>query len=405
MFRQFFTRLFRRRFWRRITLEEMAELYVSRALRIFALHMINVFIAAYLYLEGYSLVFIGLYFAAYFALKALLVVPSAFIIGHIGPKHSTMWGNLLYIPALVLLAMLPEAGPWVLFPAVVFKALSTTLYDLAYLVDFSKVKHVEKAGKELGIMFILERLAHGISPLIGGFMAFWFSPQVAIGTAAAIFAIASLPLLLSAEPTKTHQRISFKELRWREVWRNFMAQVGLTINTEFSIGSAWNLFLLIVVLSTVGDEAYAILGTLSALTLLISLIVPYVVGRLVDKKKGGALLDISVVAQSLVHLARPFITTPFGAATANIASETTSTGIKLPFMRGIFDAAERDDDERITYIAMLEIALGVGGVLGNLVLVIFVAILGDESGLRWMFVAAAALTLLIAGHGFRLYRK
>jgi MFS family permease len=391
MLKELFTRLFRRRFWQRVTLAEMAELYVSRTLRIFALHMITVFIAVY--------------FATYFALKAILVVPAALLVGKIGPKHSTVWGNLLYIPALVLLAVLPEAGAWVLLPAVVFKACSTTLYDLAYLVNFSKVKHVEHVGKELGVMYILERVAHGVSPLVGGFIAFWFSPQVAIGVAAAIFALAALPLLLTAEPTQTHQKVSFKGLRWRDMWRSFMAQAALTVSNEFSIGSSWNLFLLIVVIATVGDEAYAILGTLSALTLLVSLVVPYVFGLLVDKKRGGVLLNVSVIAQSIIHLARPFIVTPLGAAAANVTSETAATGVKLPFIRGMFDAAEQSDNERITYMAIMEVALATGGVLANLVLVVFVASFGAEEGLRWMFVAGAVMTLAIMGHGFRLYRK
>ena len=48
----------RRHFWRYASFSEVAELYASRLLRIFALNMISLFIAVYLYNQGYSLPFI-----------------------------------------------------------------------------------------------------------------------------------------------------------------------------------------------------------------------------------------------------------------------------------------------------------------------------------------------------------
>lgn len=401
----FIKSMFRRRFWRNLSFAEMAELYVSRMLRVFALNMVTVFIAAYLYLEGFNLIFIGLYFASYFLLRGLLVVPASLLVARIGAKHSEMWGNILYIPSLISLALLPEYGVWVLLPTLIFKACSTSLYDLAYLVNFSKVKHVDHVGKQVGLMHILERIAHGASPLVGGFIAFWFSPVVAIVTAAILFTVAALPLLLTAEPIKPGKQISFKGLSFRKIWRNLMAESAATVSNEFSVGSPWNLFLLVVVLAASTNEAYATLGILSSLVMLVSFVVPYVFGMIVDKRKGGALLKVSAFAQAIIHALRPLVQTPSGAAVVNLTSETAATGMKLPFVRGVFDTADAYDERRIAYMAAMGIALAFGGMLSNIIMVLFVLGLGAEDGLRWMFLAAAVTTLCVTGHGFKLYAR
>ncbi len=66
-------RIFRRRhYWRNVSFDEVAELYVSRLIMVFAVNIVGLFMALYLYELGYSVLFILILYGAVFALKAPL---------------------------------------------------------------------------------------------------------------------------------------------------------------------------------------------------------------------------------------------------------------------------------------------------------------------------------------------
>src|SRR5690606_1063569 len=129
----------------------------------------------------------------------IIALPAARLIAWIGPKHAILVSNLLYIPSMIAFALLPQFGPWLLGVALIFQAVSATMYSIGYMIDFSKVKSVEHAGKEIAYMNIFEKVTTGLSPLIGGFIAFLFGPQVVIIIAAVLFALAAVPLFRTGE--------------------------------------------------------------------------------------------------------------------------------------------------------------------------------------------------------------
>jgi MFS family permease len=349
--------------------------------------------------------FIGGYFAAFFILRAVWVIPTMYIVSWIGPKHTILWSNLLYIPALILLWFVPEAGMMPLVGALLFKSISNSFHDVAYLVDFSKVKHVEHAGKELGYMHIFEKIATAVSPLLGGFVAFIFGPQVTLILAALLFALAAAPLFFTAEPLPTRQKITLKGFPIRHLWRNLYAEGAVAFSNEGSNGSTWALFILIVVLGTTGNAAYAEIGTLSAISLVASLAVSYAFGVLIDRRRGGELLKFSVIGNALLHMLRPFLPNSASVAVMNMASEITTTGYKMPFIRGMFDEADMKAGFRIVYLATMSAALCIGAALANLVLMWFALGFGEKQGIGMVFYVTAGVTLLIAAHGFSLYRR
>ena len=51
-----------RHYWRGVSFDEIAELYTSRLLTVFAINIVNLFAAVYLYRLGYSLAFIALFY-------------------------------------------------------------------------------------------------------------------------------------------------------------------------------------------------------------------------------------------------------------------------------------------------------------------------------------------------------
>lgn len=390
----------RRHYWRYVSFSEIAELYASRTLRMFALSMVNVFVAIYLYQLGYNLTAIALVFAVYYFFRGVVSFPLAYVIARIGPKHGTLLSNFLFIPSLLLLVLLPEYGLLAIAGFIVFQTVSLSLYDMSYLVDFSKVKHDERAGKELGYMQILEQIARGSSPLIGGFIAYWFGPQVTLFVAAIIFLLSALPLFFTPEPVKTHQLITFRGIPWRKIRRPMIA-FGAHGYDFIACAMFWSLFIALAVFGVDStDVIYAQLGVLASLTMIAGIIAAKVFGAIIDRRKGKELLRVSAIGNSLLYIARPLVATPLGVLFVNIINQFTTTGYTLPFMKGMFALADDLPGYRIAYMTLMNMSASFGGMMFCIVIVVCSLLIDEVLSIQLAYFASALVTLLILVHRF-----
>lgn len=399
-------RLFaRHHFWRHATFGEVAELYASRMMRIFALRLVTVFTSVYLLQLGFELLFIALFWAAFCAMKIIFSWPAALMVARLGPKHATFISNVVSALAMALLPLSshPRYGLLALVAWCTLHAYSGAMNDIAYLVDFSKVKHAAHAGKELGFMNIVEKVATGLSPFIGGAIAFVLGPQSIMVLSAVLFLLSAVPLFATAEPTATHIKLQFRGFPWRTTWRSMVAQVGVGVDV-LTTTTVWSLFLAIAVFGFSSNRIYAEIGFITSITLFVTIIISYSFGRLIDGRHGGTLLKFGTIANSLVHVLRMFVRTPFEAIATNVANEFTTAGYNMPFLRGMFDTADRTG-RRIEYMFFMEVALNFGALIGALILAILVASFTAVDSLKLFFMVGAGLTLLIALPGFSLYKK
>lgn len=394
----------RRHFWRYATFDEVAELYASRTMRLIAQYMVSLFIALYLYQQHFSMVFIACYFLIAFLFRAVVSFPSAWYAARFGPKHGILIGNLLYIPALICFTYVPQYGVYAVIGFGFFQALSMTVYDLSYQIDFSKVKHVEHAGKEIGFMQIFERIAASLSPLIGGIIAFLFGPEATLWLSAALFGIASWPLLRTAEQTKTGQRLQFAGFPWRSAWRSLRAETAVGFDIVAS-NAVWVLFLAVVVFAGSSNDIYLKIGAFASITVITSFVAAYAFGRLIDRRRGGDLLRIATIANSLTHLFRPFVISPASVVVANVTNEIATAGYSMAFTRGMFDTADRSG-HRFVYMLFIEVALNMGAAFGCFVFLVLLLILPTSTlAMQAFFVVTAIYVLLLMSGRFALYRK
>jgi MFS family permease len=305
---------------------------------------------------------------------------------------------------MLLFSAVPQWGIPALAATSLLQGLSATLYNICYLIDFSKVKSGEHAGKEIAYMNIFEKIATGLSPLVGGILAFLAGPQATMWAAAVLFACASVPLFRSGEPTRVGQKLLFRGFPWRMVWRSLVAQTAVGFDVVTS-GTVWLLLVALVVLGIHDNNVvYAQLGVLLSVVLLAALAASYAYGKLIDRRRGGELLKVAVIANALVHAARPFVTSPVVVAGVNVANEAATTGYMMAFTRGMLDTADLSC-HRITYIACIELLANIGASLAGLIFMVFVLSFGDAQGMRSFFFVAAAVVLLVAIPRFRLYQK
>ncbi len=406
MVKKFFhTLLLRRHFWRHATFSEVSELYVSRMLRMAALYLAASFMSIYLYQLGYSIAHIGFFWAGFFLLKTILALPIARFIAWIGPKHAILISNLLYIPAMVAFALLPTYGTWLLFVSLIFQATSATMYSIAYHIDFSKVKSVDHAGKEIAYMNIFEKLTTGLSPLIGGFIAFLFGPQVVIVIAAILFACAAAPLFKTGEPVKVNQNLTFRGFPWKLLFRHSLAQVSVGFDV-FASGTVWTLYVAVIILGLTSESnsVYAITGVLVSVVFVVAIIASYTYGRIIDRSKGGDLMKAGAIGNALTHLIRPFVVSPVTVAGMNAANELATTAYTLPYTRAVFDNADISG-ARVTYLGLVEVQSNFGAFLGALILSIVALFATEQFALQSFFFIAAPMALLVLTARFPLYKK
>lgn len=395
--------LLRRHFWRHATFSEVAELYASSMMRRLAINISAAFMSVFLLQNGYSILFIAGYWGLYYFLKIFMAFPSAIYASKFGPKHGILISNLLYIPAMILFTLVPEWGLVAIIASGLLQGASATMYNICYYINFSKIKSVEHAGKEIAYMNIVEKIATGLSPLIGGLLAFVAGPEASMWAAAALFAVAALPLLQTSEPPKSRQKLVFRGFPWQMTWRSLVAETGVGFDVVAS-GIVWSLLVAVAIIGTGSNEVYAKLGGLLSIVLLAAIVSSYMYGRLIDRRRGGDLMRISVIGNALIHLTRPF-TGSIGAVLAtNAANEVATTGYAMAFTRGMFDTADLSG-HRITYLACIEVMANLGAALAGVALMVCVMLFGDIDGMRSFFFVAAAVVLVIATPKFRLYRK
>lgn len=404
MIQSFVTRLFEyRHFWRYATFAEIAELYASRTLRIVGMNIASGFASVYLYQSGYSLLFILSFWLIYFTAKIGLSFIAGKITASQGPKRGVFFSNLLYIPAMTMLGFVPLVGVPAIIIWGVLMALSECLYQISYYVDFSKLRNPDHSGKELGFMNVLEKVAIGMSPIVGGVIALLFSAQILMWVAAGIFLVAAIPLFLSSKTGRVHQKLAFRGFPYRLAFRSFISQIGVGFDIV-TTGHVWNLFIAIVIFSNLTHELYLTIGSLSSVTILAAIAISHAYGRLVDRRRGGELLRFSAVANAFVHASRPFASGAMPIVVTNVANEVATTGITMSYMRGLFDTADLSG-HRVTYLTFIEAIANFGSAIACLVCLLCALILGDNDGLRSFFFVAAGFVLLVGTAHFRLYRK
>lgn len=406
MVRKFFhTLIARRHFWRYATFSEVAELYVSRMLRMAALYIAASFMSIYLYQNGYTIAQIGFFWAAFFLFKSFIALPTARFVAWIGPKHAILVSNILYIPAMILFALLPQYGPWLLVGTAVLQGLSAAMYSIAYLIDFSKVKSTEHAGKEIAYMNIFEKITTGLSPLVGGFIAFLFGPQVVIIIAAILFALAAAPLFKTGEQVKVGQKLQFKGFPWRLLLRHSAGQFSVGFDSVTS-GTVWTLYVAVVIfgITASSNDVYASMGVLLSVVFIAAIVASYTYGKIIDKSKGGELMKAGAVANALTHFVRPFVVSPVTVAGLNAANELATTAYNLPYTRGVFDNADLSG-VRITYLGVNEVISNFGAAAAAFLLACATFIMSGEDALRNFFFIGGVVALLMLTARFPLYKK
>lgn len=338
-----------RHYWRDITFDELSELYTSMMFRNLALSLVGIFVPIYLYDLGFSLAAIMGFFVFFFISR----IPADFIAGWLvarnGPKHTMFYSYVSYVVALAMFTSYAHIA-WPFYVLAPVWGFSNSLFFISFHTNFSKVKHREHGGKELGVLNIMERIGATMGPLVGGVIATLFGAEYTFLAATIFFIFALIPLFFTKEPTKTGQILDYFGLDLSKLSRDVISFAGLGIENSIRM-SLWPLFLALFVFK---DNVYVQIGILSSFAVIVSVILARIVGRMIDERRGRYLLRVGAIAKACISVVTPIVSSFGFAAALNFMSELATTSTRLPYVKGMYDRADELEGHRITYIVSLE---------------------------------------------------
>ena len=157
--------------WRKINFSELSELYISSLLRTLAHSMVGIFIPVYLVANGFSVAAVIFYFAMFYGFGLVGVNEvTGRLIARFGPKHIIGSSFFLQIFFFVLLASQPSHH-WPLWVLALTARIASCAYYMPRHISFSKIKHKDRGGKELGLLEAAAKTGKWVNVKKGQFLA------------------------------------------------------------------------------------------------------------------------------------------------------------------------------------------------------------------------------------------
>lgn len=399
-----FTKLFHKRyFWKFASFSEIGELYIARLMRTIGINVGAAFMSVYMLKNGYSIVYVSLFWGAYFGFKAMISLPMSQLIANIGAKKAISISNILYVPAIVSFMLLPVVGVWALVISGILQSISAAMYDIGYMVGFSRAKSDSEPGRQVATMSAMEKIAKGVSPLIGGLLAMFFDPRISMLASTLFFVLASWSLMQTADSMTTGFNLKPKNFPWRMARPSLLAQLPVGFD-YYASNSAWSIFLASLIFTASGNRVYAEMGALTSIILIVSIAAAHAYGKLIDRKAGGHLLVYTAIGEVFVNILRAFAKTPVMALSTSAANEVATTGYNIAFTRGVFDVADRSG-YRVMYIGMSQMASYVGAAVAALSLAAVVTLLDTAGGFTAFYLVVAVVVSTMTLVKFRVYGR
>jgi len=386
--------------WRKLKFDELAEIYTSVSIRSFGFGIIGIFVPIFLFKSAVSLRGIFLFYLFFFFLRIPVAYIVAFIVGRIGPKHTIAISTVVFIMFLMLLLTYEVFG-WPLLFMSLFYTTANGLFFISYNTDFSKIKDSKNGGKELGWLYIFERAGTTLGPLFGGVLASFVSPELTIFFAILILFSSLIPLFLTNEPTRIHQKITFKGFKWHRHKRDFISLSAYNIE-NFASQVVWPLLVGVLVFT---DDTYAKVGAIIALGTGISMFSAYMFGKFIDNKKGLILLRYGTIMNAITHAIRSTVTAAGGAIAISALNEPITLSYRMPLVKGFYDAADSEEGYRIVYLVVAEMLTALAKGLFCLLLLVASYVFDPVSVLRYCFILVGILSLGILLQRFPALKK
>jgi MFS family permease len=292
---------------------ELSEIYMTIAIKFFALSLITIFIPIYLFQLGFDLKYIFLFFAILSAASSLTVYLSIKLSTKLGIKH----GILISIPFLIAYFILLEfvttnSLNWIFFLTPITAGIHGSLFWTNFHIDFAAFSSKKFRARQVGGYMIISLILAAIGPILGAFIISNWDFNVLFVLVSILLFLSTLPLFMSEEHY-VHRDFSIKKVR------NVIKKAGPTAMSGF-IGQAmiscalcaWPLFIFLIL------RGYLDVGALTSLTFFIAIGSTFFIAKFADKFGKAKILRIGSIFSSIGWIIRASVSTFIQIVGANI---------------------------------------------------------------------------------------
>lgn len=358
---------------------ELNELYISVAIKSFALSMISIFIPIFLLKLNYSLTDVFIFYAILNATHALFVIPAAKISSKYGFKHSIFYS----VPILIIFYLglyTLEQFHWPIYLLAIIFGINNALYWVGYHVDFSIFSDRKERGEEIGIAKIVTSVFHVLGPIIGGLILTFIGFQSLFATVSILLLASTIPLFFSKDG---HEPIpfSFKEIFKGQKIKNTLTFIGHGIESGVS-SVIWPIFIFFTILNN-----FITLGLISSLSLLFSLFFVFIVSKFSDTHR-RLVLKIGAVMNAVIWGVRFFVKTTLQVFVVDSFYGISQTLISIPFDALSYDKANKSNV--VKFIMFREMMVQTGRVILFLIMTVIATLttsflFGGGASLLYLF--------------------
>ncbi len=362
----------------------LVELFWSVGILDFATAAVSLFEPIFLYVIGYSLAQIMLFYLITYGAYILLLPFGAKIAGKAGYEHAIFYSQFFFIAYYLCLFAIPNV-PAFFFAAPIIFAIQKALYWPAFHADVTVFSQAGQRGRELGSIITISRVAYILGPVAAGFLLERANFSVLFIVASCLFLVSTIPLFRMHEVRETtsfsYPKV-FRTMREKTHRRNFFAFLGF--GEELIVLTLWPIFIYTIV----GD--FLELGSLVALATVTTALFVLLWGKMADRQSKQRALSVGVLFAAIAWILRIFARSVPHVFGIDTLSRSSKEALVIPLFAQVYEYARREGP--LTYMVFFESSLGIGKFLTALLLFILFSL----TSISWptVFIIGAALTLL-----------
>ncbi len=314
----------------------MNYFYATVAIMAFAESLISIFVPIYFYQLGISIYKIIFFYFFVSFLFVILSYPGAKIVSKIGVHKSILFSTPFLIIYYVGLSFVTGTSNtnWLFYTLPLFLALRMLLYNFGYHLNYITHSNKKKRGREISFILSITVGMHLLAPLVGGTITYYFGFSTLYLIGSFLLILGALPIFLGKE-TYTPIKFTIKDL-WKGILLkdrgSFVSFSAYAI--ESVIGrTIWPIFLLLI-LGTVVKTGILVTGTM-----ILSLFVFYISGKITDKYDKIILLRFGTIFYFFAWVGRIFVDGTFTMFMVDTYKNATEKLLHIPWEAKTFDLA------------------------------------------------------------------
>jgi hypothetical protein len=249
-------------------------------------------------------------------------------------------------------------------------------------------------------MGMMDRIGAFAGPIVGGVVGTVISSQYIFLVAASVLIGSLWPLFLTSEPVKVHQKLNFRDFPLDKIRYDLISYCGLSIENTLC-NNLWPLY---IALFAISGGVYIKLGILYSAGVVFAIISTYTIGKLIDRRNARKILRFAATANALLYIARPFVSGVGGVFAVNSMNEVVTNAYRMPFVKGMYAAADEYPGFRIVYVVLMETVTSSIKGLFWLMLAILAAGFSDRTVIYIGFIFAAGGSMMILAERFKALR-